>query len=116
MRSPVDEVSEKDTYAKWDRTRQRRDPKERPRHSSISKRRLCDAVYRRHRNLARRARISAARKNDAWSTDRLYFSMTEYRERLEDEKKAALSASMRAASELPREEEAAENCADVRAA
>ncbi|MCL2492627.1 MAG: transposase, partial [Clostridiales bacterium] len=55
-------------------------------------------------------------QNAARRTAKSYFDRTEYRERLEDEKKAALSASMRAASELPREEEAAENCADVRAA
>ena len=55
-------------------------------------------------------------QNEAWSTGKLYFDVTEYREPFAEEKKAALSASMRASSELPRKEEAAEDCADVRAA
>ncbi|MCL2493158.1 MAG: IS110 family transposase [Clostridiales bacterium] len=55
-------------------------------------------------------------QNEAWSTGKLYFDVTEYRESFAEEKKAALSASMLASSELPREEEAAEDCADVRAA
>ena len=45
-------------------------------------------------------------QNEAWSTGKLYFDVTEYRESFAEEKKAALSASMRASSELPREEEA----------
>jgi len=40
-------------------------------------------------------------QNEAWSTGKLYFDMTEYCVSVEEEKKAALSASMRAASELP---------------
>ena len=74
-------------------------------------------MYRENKQTTRGAAKCALkrRKFDPRITDKLYYDMTESREPLEDEKKAALSASMRAASELPREEEVAENCADVRA-
>ena len=55
-------------------------------------------------------------QSEVWGTDRLYFEMTEYLEYISEAEKLVAERSMQTETELPKEEEAAENCVAVRAA